>query len=54
MKCRLKSLKGAKPHNQLDADMGGDMGKPDHGPRLRNQKQPTVSIDEVMEGLERM
>lgn len=51
--CRLKSLKGARPHNQMDADMGGDMGRPDNGPPLRSQ-QPAVDVDQLMEGIERM
>ncbi len=50
---RLKSLKGARPHNQMDADIGGDVGKPDNGPKLRNLR-PDVNMDEVMEGLQRM
>lgn len=27
---------GERPHNQLDADMAGGLGKPDNGPRLRS------------------
>jgi len=33
--CRVKALTGARPHNQADADGGGDLGKPDNGPKLR-------------------
>jgi hypothetical protein len=34
MYVRLKELRGARPHNQKDADRAGDMGAPDNGEKL--------------------
>ena len=53
---RVKSLKGPRPHNQADADGGGDLGKPDNGPRLRSQnpQTPAPDLDCVMEDLKHM
>lgn len=33
--CRIKELIGPKPHNNLDAEVAGNMGAPDNGPKLR-------------------
>ena len=33
--CRIKELMGPKPHNNLDAEVAGNMGAPDNGPKLR-------------------
>lgn len=53
--CRLKALKGARPHNQKDADMAGDLGKPDNGAKLRSiDQRPVVDMDVVMEGLQQL
>jgi hypothetical protein len=35
MRCRIKELQGARPHNQADADAAAGMGKPDNGVRLQ-------------------
>ncbi|KAG6557475.1 hypothetical protein Mapa_000748 [Marchantia paleacea] len=34
-KKRVKMMKGAAPHNQVDADVAAGMGRPDNGPKLR-------------------
>jgi len=34
-KRRVKALLGDKPHNQMDADLAGGMGRPDNGQQLR-------------------
>jgi len=33
--CRIKELRGARPHNQSDAETAAGMGKPDNGVRLQ-------------------
>ena len=50
----MKALKGAKPHNQGDADQAGDMGMPDNGLRLRPEGPSNMEIADVVEGLQRM
>ncbi|KAL3694908.1 hypothetical protein R1sor_008559 [Riccia sorocarpa] len=34
-KKRVKLMKGAAPHTQLDAELAAGMGRPDNGPKLR-------------------
>ncbi|KAK9828307.1 hypothetical protein WJX74_008194 [Apatococcus lobatus] len=36
-KNRIKELMGPKPHDNLDAEVAGNMGRPDNGPKLRPQ-----------------
>eukprot|EP00193_Tetraselmis_chui_P000234 CAMPEP_0177760912 /NCGR_PEP_ID=MMETSP0491_2-20121128/5523_1 /TAXON_ID=63592 /ORGANISM="Tetraselmis chuii, Strain PLY429" /LENGTH=139 /DNA_ID=CAMNT_0019276849 /DNA_START=313 /DNA_END=728 /DNA_ORIENTATION=+ len=35
-KKRVKVLLGDKPHSKLDAELAGNMGAPDNGPKLRS------------------
>lgn len=44
-KRRIKVLKGARPHNQSDAEKAGNMGAPDNGPPLRTADETPIDMD---------
>ena len=35
LRCRLKELGGARPHNQRDAELAAGMGAPDNGQKAK-------------------